>query len=129
MSEEKKIKVLLAEDEEFISRAYKDGFERAGFEVITAFDGEEAVIKTRENKPDVMLLDLVMPVKTGFEVLRELRADKNFADMPILVLSNLSQESDIEESKKLGATDFLVKSNMTLQEVIAKIKQYAPPDN
>ena len=118
------MKILLAEDDKFISRAYKDGFERAGFEVVLAFDGNEAMIKAVSEKPDLILLDLVMPNKNGFETLGELKMDKTLKNIPVIVLSNLGQDSDIERSKSLGATDYMVKADFSMQEVVGKIKEY-----
>ena len=115
-------KILLAEDDKFIARAYTDGLTRAGFAVITAVDGEEAMAKIRIQKPDLMLLDLIMPVKNGFEVLEELSEDKKIAKFPIIILSNLGQESDIQKAKDYEATDYLIKSNVTLKEVISRVK-------
>ncbi|MCD4761655.1 response regulator [bacterium] len=126
MTDEKKEKhkILLAEDDEFISRAYQDGLTRAGFEVITAADGVEALDKAREEKPELILLDLIMPVKNGFETLGELKANKELKDVPVIILSNLGQNSDIEKGKALGAVDYLIKSNFSMSEVIEKIKEF-----
>lgn len=120
---EKKYKILLAEDDQFIARAYKDGFEQAGFEVVAAVDGVETVKKIRSEKPDLLLLDLVMPIKSGFGVMEEIKADETIK-VPVLVLSNLSQESDIKKSKELGAIDYIVKSNISMKEVIEVVKKY-----
>jgi len=120
MSNEKP-KILLAEDDQFICRAYKDGLSQAGFEVIVASNGGEAVEKIKSEKPDLLLLDLIMPLKSGFEVMEEIKQNK-ISDLPIMVLSNLSQESDIKKSEELGAVDYIVKSNATMRDVIEKIK-------
>lgn len=119
-----KHKILLAEDDKFISLAYQDGLSRAGFEVIAATDGVEALDKARKEKPELILLDLVMPIKNGFEVLEELKADKELKNVPIIILSNLGQNSDIEKGKALGAVDYLIKSNFSMSEVIEKIKEF-----
>ena len=117
-------KLLLAEDDKFISRAYNDGLKRAGFEVVLAYDGAEAIDLAHKEKPDMILLDLVMPVKNGFEVLAELKADPGFKDIPILILSNLGQESDIQKGKEAGAVDYLIKANYRMKDVVEKIKHY-----
>ncbi len=116
--------ILLAEDDNFVGRAYKDGLLRAGWRVITAMDGNEAVKKAKNLEPDLILLDLVMPAKSGFEVLEELRADNAFKDIPIIVLSNLSQETDVEKAMQAGATDFLIKNQLSMKQVIERIRQY-----
>lgn len=118
------MKILLAEDDKFISRAYQDGFKRAGIEVAPAYNGEEALKKAFSEKPDLILLDLIMPIKNGFEVLSALKLDANLKNIPVVVLSNLSQDNDIERVKELGAIDFLIKSNLSLKEVIEKIKEH-----
>ena len=120
----KKTKILLAEDDKFISRAYKDGLERAGFNLILASDGEEAVKLIKTEKPDLVLLDVIMPLKNGFEVLEEVKKDPETKDIPVIVLSNLGQDSDIAKGRSLGAVDYLVKANFTMAEVVEKIKKY-----
>ncbi|MFH0891882.1 MAG: response regulator [Candidatus Falkowbacteria bacterium] len=123
-TEQKKFKIILAEDDKFISRAYKDGLERAGFTVIPVMDGVMALEKIKQEKPDMVLLDLIMPVKNGFEVLKDIKADEAIKNIPIIILSNLGQDSDIEKGRELGAADYLIKSNFSMNEVIEKIKTY-----
>ena len=118
----KKYKILLAEDDKFISRAYQDGLTRAGFEVVPAVNGQEAIDKVKSEKPDLVLLDLIMHKKNGFEVLEEIKADQTLK-MPVIILSNLSQDSDIEKAKELGAVDYIVKSNFSMKEVIKQIEK------
>src|SRR3989344_3508231 len=89
--------ILLVEDDDFVGRAYKDGLQHAGFFVETARDGNEAIKKAKSAHPDLIILDLVMPLKNGFEVLEELRKDQAFSAIPIMVVSNLGQETDIEK--------------------------------
>ena len=124
MTSNKKNKVFLAEDDKFISRAYQDGLGRAGFEVISAFDGEEALKKIKETIPDIILLDVIMPEKNGFEVLEEIKADNKFKKIPVIILSNLGQDTDIQKGRELGAVDYLIKSNFSIGEVVEKIKKY-----
>lgn len=123
MSESKTKKVLIAEDDAFISKAYREGLSKTNLDVILAEDGEDAIKKINEEKPDLILLDLIMPNKNGFEVLEELKENsENVA--PIIVLSNLGQQGDVEKAKELGAVDYFIKSNITMKEVIEKINQY-----
>ena len=124
MIEKKNKKILLAEDDKFISIAYQDGLKRAGYEVIYASDGEEALKKAKQTIPDLMLLDLIMPVKNGFEVLEEIKKDEELKNIPVFILSNLGQESDIKKCKEMGAVDYLIKSNFSLSEVLKKIEEY-----
>lgn len=120
----KEAKILLAEDDKYICRAYKDGLERAGFQVLVASDGVEAMQKVRSEKPDLILLDLIMPVKNGFEMLEELKKDPAFKRIPVIILSNLGQDSDREKGKSLGAVDYLVKSDFSMKEVIRKVREH-----
>lgn len=122
--ENNKKKILLAEDDKFISIAYRDGLNRAGYEVVYASDGAEAVALAKSEKPDLILLDLIMPVKNGFEALEEIRKDKEFDQTPVIVLSNLGQETDIVKAKELGANDYLIKSNYSLADVAKVIENY-----
>jgi two-component system, OmpR family, alkaline phosphatase synthesis response regulator PhoP len=129
MSEEKqKTKIVLAEDEEFIVRATNSKLELEGFQVIVAHDGEEAIARILSEKPDIVLLDLIMPKKTGFEVLKELLNHPEVQGIPIIVASNLGQASDVEEAKRLGAIDYLVKSDLSMKEMVEKIKEHLPED-
>ena len=116
-------KILLVEDDKFISRAFKDGLTRAGFEVVQAVDGVDALEKVRTDSPDLMLLDLIMPTKNGFDVLEEMKA-KNLKKFPVIILSNLGQELDIKKAKEFNADDYLIKSNVTLKEVVDKVKSF-----
>jgi len=118
----KKIKLLLAEDDKFISRAYVDGLTRAGIDVVLASDGEEAIKKINAEKPDIILLDVIMPEKNGFEVLQSIKAVDGLKSIPVVILSNLGQESDIQKGKELGADDYLIKSNFSIKEVVEKIQ-------
>lgn len=115
--------ILLAEDDKYISQAYKDGLARAGFKVVTAFDGLEAIKKAKQVKPDIILLDIILPRLDGFEVLKRLKADDGVKDVPVLIISNLGQDSDIEKGKELGAADYLIKANWSMREVIKKINK------
>lgn len=119
-----KEKILIAEDDTYISLAYKDGLVRAGFEVITATDGEEAIRKIKSEKPDLVLLDLIMPVKNGFDVLKEVCGSETLKCIPVIVLSNLSQESEMKEAMELGAMDYLVKVNLSMKELIDRVKSF-----
>jgi DNA-binding response OmpR family regulator len=120
---EKKQKILLADDDRFISQAYQEGLTRAGFEVIPVSNGEDAMKKVKEDAPDLILLDLVMPSKDGFEVLTELQEDEVLKKIPVLILSNLGQDSAVEKGKKMGALDYLIKSNWSMKQVVEKINE------
>lgn len=115
------LRILLADDDKFFQKLYSSKLTQEGFEVIIASDGEEALVKMREAKPDVLLLDMVMPKKDGFEVLEELAADEILKTIPVLVLSTLGQESDIEKAKSLGARNYINKSDLDFASLCQKI--------
>jgi len=116
-------KVLVAEDDRFLSKAYGAKLKKEGFDVILAMNGEEAVEEAKNKKPDIILLDLVMPRKDGFEALSDLKKDASTKSIPVIILSNLGQEEDIIKGKELGAVDYLVKSNIAIREVVEKIRE------
>jgi len=98
-----------------------------GYETDAAYDGDETIKKVAEWKPDLLLLDILMPGKTGYDVLEELRKTTVHADMRIVILSNLSAQEDVDRAKKYGVFDFLVKANTTPAEVAEKVKSLIPP--
>lgn len=132
MNEEKKVeqtkqvktgkKVLLIEDDRYISRAYQDGLERAGFQVSVSLDGREGMKSVKADKPDLILLDLIMPIQNGFEFLEEIKMSPEFKKIPVIILSNLGQDSDIQKGKALGVDEYLIKANFSMKEVIEKVK-------
>jgi two-component system, OmpR family, alkaline phosphatase synthesis response regulator PhoP len=117
-------RVLIAEDDRFLRRAAETMLKRHGFDVATAADGQEALSSIREHRPDLVLLDLIMPKMQGFEVLRVAKADDTIAAIPIVVLSNLSQESDLQRCRDAGALDFLVKSDLSLEQLVEYVRSH-----
>ena len=117
-----KTKILLIEDDKFISDLYKDGLEWAGLKMITAYDGKEGMEKIKSENPDLILLDLVLPTMNGFEILEKIKRDDKFKNIPIIILSNLSEKEDVKKAMELGADDYLVKVKFSIKEVIAKVK-------
>lgn len=115
--------ILIVEDDEFISDVYMRKLAMEGFEVSLARDGEEALRAIRDRKPDVLLLDIMIPLKDGFQVLSELRADAGLSDIRVVVMSNLSQGKDIAHAKELGALDYIVKSNISLPDMVQRIRK------
>ena len=116
-------KILLAEDDKFLSTAMGDKLAREGFTVLKAMNGVETLTRARAEHPDLILLDIIMPQKTGFEVLSELRLDPATRDIPVIVLSNLGQETDIKKARDLGVKDYLVKSDVEMKTVVERIKE------
>ena len=117
-----KKKILIVEDDSFLSEMYATKLESADFEVIIATDGEQALDKMKLNKPDLVLLDLLMPKKDGFEVLKEKFINSEIKEIPVIVLTNLSQKEQIKKCYELGAKDFLIKAYFVPTEVIKKIR-------
>ena len=117
-------RVLIVEDEEFLLRAVKDNLESEGYAVTTAADGEEAMERIRKERPDLILLDLLMPKRDGFYVLEEVKKNPEWKLIPIIVLSNLGGDVEIKKALDMGADDYFVKSQHPIEEVIAKVKEY-----
>ncbi len=114
--------VLLVDDDLTLREMYEERLKTEGFNIIQATNGEEALVKARESKPHIILLDIMMPKVNGFDVLKELKADEELKNIPVIVLTALIQDVDRVQGKKLGAADYIVKSETMPGEVIAKIK-------
>jgi two-component system alkaline phosphatase synthesis response regulator PhoP len=114
-------RILLVEDDRFLRRACEASLRQRGFTVLTAADGEEGLRRAREEAPDLVLLDLLMPRLGGVEVLRALRADERTRAMPVLILSNSSREQDVAEIERLGVSGYLVKANLSLQALAERV--------
>lgn len=121
---DKKYKVAIIEDEPFLASMYTTKFELEGFEVLRASNGEEGLKAIAEGKPDLILLDVIMPKVDGFEVLEKLRANPETATTAVILLTNLGQRTDIEKGLAMGATDYIIKANYTPAQVVAKVKQH-----
>jgi len=116
-------KILFIEDEQTLQKTLSDVLIKEGYKVKTASDGEAGLALAKEFKPDLVLLDLILPKKDGFSVLKEMRADEELKYMPVIVLTNLEGTADVERVLELGATTYLVKANYDLSEVVARVKQ------
>jgi DNA-binding response OmpR family regulator len=116
-------KILFVEDEPTLQKTLGDVLIKEGYEVKTASDGETGLALAKEFKPDLMLLDLILPKKDGFSVLKEMRADEDLKYVPVIVLTNLEGTADVEKVLELGATTYLVKANYDLSEIVARVKQ------
>jgi DNA-binding response OmpR family regulator len=115
-------KILFIEDESALQRALTGALSERGYQVLSALDGEIGARIAREELPDLILLDLILPKKDGFEVIKELRQNSATGRIPILILSNLEGSTEVERALSLGATNYLVKTNYKLEEVVEKIK-------
>lgn len=118
---DKAIKVVLAEDEPLIAMAYQKGLTYHGFKVTVAGDGKEALEVIEKEQPHVLLLDFIMPIMNGMEVLEIVKSKPELSHMPIIVLTNLGQPSDAKRVIGLGAKAYLIKSNLSLQELVDSI--------
>lgn len=114
--------ILVVEDDKFLRELITRKLEEEGFSPEGAVDGEEGARKAREKKPDLILLDLILPGIDGFEVLRRIKGAKETSSIPVIILSNLGQREEIDKGMKLGASDYLVKAHFTPGEIIEKIK-------
>jgi len=115
-------RILLAEDDRFLRKAAEATLRQNGFVVLAAVDGEEALRLARAEAPDLVLLDLIMPKMQGFEVLRALKQDPATAGIPVIVLSNLGQDSDVQRALEAGAAAYLIKANLPLHDLVLRVR-------
>lgn len=120
---DQKFTILLVEDEQFLSDIYSEALKKADFLVERAFDGEEALKKVKDKAPSLVLLDLIIPLKDGFIVLEEIKNNPVSKDIPVIICSNLGQESDIEKCKELGACEYLIKADVPLHEMVMLVRK------
>lgn len=118
-------KILIVEDDQFISKMYKKKFEVAGHEVQVAGDGEEGVTKTKAFKPNVILMDIMMPKMNGLEALDIIKKDAELKAIPVIILTNLSTTDDAETAMKKGAAKYIIKSDVTPSQVVAEAEKLA----
>ena len=119
------IKVALVEDDPFLREICSKKLAKEGYTVYEAIDGQQALDTVKKVKPDIVLLDIILPAIDGFQILHELRQnpDKDIASVPIIMLSNLGQDDDIKKAMEMGANDYLVKAHFTTEEIAEKIKK------
>ncbi len=115
-------KILIVEDDLFLANLLSLRFKKEGFEVIQAFSGVEALKKLEEIRPSIILLDIILPQKNGFEVLESIAQNPQTSNIPVIIVSNLGQESDIEKGKTLGAMDYYVKARLSIDELVLKVR-------
>ncbi len=120
--DEKKTKILIVEDEEILLTALSEELKQEGFEAVGAKDGQEGVEKAVSEKPDLILLDLVMPRLDGIGALKQMKENEQTRDIPVVILTNLSDYDKVSDALSLGAMDYLVKANYRLEELVSKIK-------
>lgn len=115
--------ILIVEDDEFLRSLTAKRLEKENYHIEVAVDGENAISMIETARPDLILLDLLLPGKDGFEVLKKIRGVDALKTIPVIIFSNLGQKEDIEKAKALGVEDFLIKANFTLDDVVGKIKK------
>jgi len=115
--------ILLIEDDEFLAELYGTKLSLESYEVALASDGEKGLKMIREKKPSLILLDIILPKMDGFEILKAMKADKEVKNIPVILLTNLSQKDEVKKGLDLGAKDYLIKAHFMPSEVVKKIKE------
>ncbi|OHA64121.1 MAG: hypothetical protein A2842_02410 [Candidatus Wildermuthbacteria bacterium RIFCSPHIGHO2_01_FULL_48_25] len=115
--------ILVVEDEGALQKALGDVLSQEGFEVIAALDGELGLQLAQDKKPNLILLDLILPKRNGLDVLEALKKNSSTKDIPVIVLTNLEDMKNIQRAVDLGATTYLVKANYSIEEVLQKVKE------
>ncbi len=123
MAADKKVKIVLVEDDPFLANMYVSKLEASDFTIMHEEDGRKGFDLIMKEKPDLILLDILLPGVDGFEVLKKLKKDVKLKEIPVILLTNLGQKNDVEKGLDLGADDYLIKAHFTPSEVIAKIKK------
>jgi DNA-binding response OmpR family regulator len=119
-----KKKIVVVEDELMLAEMYKDKLVRVGFDVYSAFDAEEGLELIKKVKPDLILLDILLPRENGVSLLGRIRKEPGVSETPVIAFSNYDDLETKNEAKNLGAKDYLIKTNYTPQEIVEKIKEY-----
>lgn len=123
MSTKQTQRILLVEDDSFLSNIYQTKFTKEGYQVSVAGDGEEALKAVKIKKPDIILLDVLLPKLDGFAVLEKLKKDTETKDIPVILLTNLGQRDDVDRGLQLGAADYLIKAHFKPSETVEKVKK------
>ena len=116
-------RILLVEDDRFLRKAAETTLKQQGYTVITAADGEEALRLARSGPLDLILLDLIMPKLNGFDVLQALKKDTPTAQIPVIILSNLGQDRDVQQAMEAGATAYFIKADLSLQALVQRVEE------
>ena len=124
MTEEKKIRILLVEDEPLLGNLLRQRLDHEGFVVELVRDGESALNMLHTNPPDLMLLDIILPKISGFELMEKVQADPTIQKVPIVIISNLGQESDLEKGQSLGAIGYFIKAKISMEDLVGQIKSF-----
>ena len=117
-------KIMIIEDDSLLIKMYQTKFQLEGYEMMTATDGEQGLKLLKADKPDFLILDMMMPKLSGLELLAIIRNDPGLKDLPVFMLSNMSQPSEMEKAKALGVVEFVLKSSLTPRQVVDKVRKY-----
>jgi len=117
-------KILLVEDDPFLSSLLKNRFAQEKVEVMHAHDGDEALAMLKTATPDVVLLDLILPKKSGFEVMQAMREDPQLANAPVIIISNLGQPEDIQKGQELGAIEYFIKAKTSIEDLVGNVLSF-----
>lgn len=123
MEESPKKKILVVEDDRSLQNALVEVLGQEGFATVSALDGEEALAKVSSEKPDLVLLDIILPKKDGYEVLAEMKKNAATKDVPVFILTNLEEVDNVQKALDLGATTFMIKSDFSLKDVVQKVRE------
>jgi DNA-binding response OmpR family regulator len=121
--EKKTIHVLLVEDDIFLSSIYQKKFEMEGFKVTPVDNGEKVLAEAKKKKPDIILLDILLPKRDGFSVLAQLKDDAETKEIPVILLTNLGQKDDVDKGLQAGAVDYLIKAHFKPSEIVEKVRK------
>ncbi len=120
-------KILVVEDDKFLANAYRVKLSKASYDVSLVYDGDEAISALQKDKFDLVILDLIIPKKDGFSVLAEMKKNENWKNIPVIVASNLGQKEDIERAMKIGANDYIVKTDFSISNLVGKLQSLMHP--
>jgi len=115
--------ILIVEDDAFLSTLLSTRFQQAGFNILNAIDGDSAIEVLRGQKPDLIMLDIILPKKSGFEVLEQIQSDPTLQKAPVIITSNLGQQADIERGKSLGVIDYFIKAQTPIEDMVSRVNQ------
>ena len=121
---DKKTKVLIAEDDKFLSKLLEKKLGMEGYSVMIAYDGKESLEMCKKDPPDIILLDLIVPNMNGFEFLDAIKKDSKLKSIPVIIFSNLGQDDDVKKGLAAGAKDYVIKANISINDIVAKIEKY-----
>jgi len=124
MADKKQKEILVIEDDQFLVKIYESKFKKEGFAVRSAYDGEEGFKEIKKKLPNIIILELILPNLDGFSFLEKVKKEPKLADVPVIILSDLGQKSDIERGMELGAVEYFVKADTPLSKIINKIKAH-----